>query len=400
MRKQHLPHDRNILTGGEGAHERTGLPGSPLAVRYVRYCERCLMPDTRPRVVFTDGVCNACLWAEQKKSIDWQARADEFKSLFQPTGSAYDCIVPFSGGKDSAMIAYRLKYEHGLNPLLVTYGQLLWTDVGRRNFDRVCDAGFDILYWRVNQNVSRKLARRFMFERGHPKQHYDAGVNTVPLIAAVRFNIPLVFYAEHGDTEYGGLVLDEESRRTRNLTEVLEHCVGDDPRNWATNGISEADLAPYLYPSMDDMERVGVKAFYYSYFFNWDIYQNALDSQDKLGFERAQNGNNGVWGKSDGSFEGFDSIDDKIDDLDYYMMHVKFGFGRATRMASRLIQNGHLTRAAGLELVRRYDGEYPESYLPDVLEYLEMTKNELDLVVCQHRNPELWDGHTPRFYVV
>lgn len=353
------------------------------------------MPDTRPRVVFTDGVCNACLWAEEKKSIDWAGRSAEFHGLFTlhglltAPGNAYDCIVPFSGGKDSAMIAWRLKFEHGLNPLLVTYGQLLWTDVGRRNLNKVCNAGFDILYWRVNQAVSRKLARRFMIERGHPKQHYDAGVNAVPLIAAVRFNIPLVFYAEHGETEYGGLVLDEESRRTRNLTEVLEHCVGDDPRNWATDGISEADLAPYLYPSAEEIERVGVKAFYFSYFFPWDVCENALQSQEKLGFE--------CWGRSSGSFEGFDSIDDKIDDLDYYMMHVKFGFGRATRMASRMIQNGHLTREQGLELVRRYDGEYPETYLPDVLEYLQMTREELDDVVDLHRNPELWDGRTLRF---
>ena len=103
------------------------------------------------------------------------------------------------------------------------------------------------------------------------------------------------------------------------------------------------------------------------------------------------------WGKSDGSFEGFDSIDDKIDDLDYYMMHVKFGFGRATRMASRMIQNGHMTREQGLELVRRYDGELPESYIADVLDYLQMTRAELGGVVDLHRNPELWDEHTLRF---
>ena len=225
----------------------------------------------------------------------------------------------------------------------------------------------------------------------------------MPLIAAVRFNIPLVFFAEHGETEYGGLVLDEESRRTRNLTEVLEHCVGDDPRNWATDGISEADIAPYVYPTAEEIEKVGVKAYYFTYFFPWDIYENARQSRDKLGFEQAHNWwcqepcGEDWWGTSDGSFEGFDSIDDKIDDLDYYMMHVKFGFGRATRMASRMIQNGHLTREQGLELVRRYDGEYPESYLPDVLEYLQMTRKELDDVVDLHRNPELWDGHTLRF---
>ena len=359
-------------------------------------CSKCLMPDTRPRVVFTDGVCNACLWAEEKKNIDWKARAEEFDEIVaKHKGQTYDCIVPFSGGKDSAFVAWKLR-EYGLRPLLVCYGQLLWTEVGRRNLERVCESGFDILYWRVDQRVSRHLARRFLVERGHPKQHYDAGINAVPVRTAVQFDIPLIFYAEHGESEYGGLVLDEESRRTRNLTEVLENQIGDDPRNWAADGITEKELYPYIYP--ENVE--GVKAFYFSYFFGWDIYENAKFVREKMGFEQAQSWGNtnlftmqgqaGVpwWGKSDGSFEGFDSIDDKIDDLDYFMMFVKFGFGRATRMASRLIQGGHMMREQGMELVERYDGEFPETYLSEVLEYLDMNRDELDEVISNHRNPK------------
>ena len=96
------------------------------------------------------------------------------------------------------------------------------------------------------------------------------------------------------------------------------------------------------------------------------------------------------WGKSDGSFEGFDSIDDKIDDLDFYMMYIKFGFGRATRMASRMIQNGHLTREEGLALVRQHDGEFPNWYLPAILEYLGLYEEELIDLIDTHRNEEIW----------
>lgn len=355
-------------------------------------CKTCLMPDTRPRVVFTDGVCNACHYHfDLKPKIDWQSRREEFLEIVNPRRRTYDCVVPMSGGKDSATIAYKLKYEHGLNPLCVCYGQLLWTDVGRYNMDRIAQH-VDIIYWRVNQSVSRSLAKRFMVERGHPKQHYDAGVNSVPVITAKQFGIPLIFYAEHGETEYGGLVLDEESRRTRNLTEVLENQVGDHASNW-TDGLSERDLAPYIYP--DDVS--GITAYYYSYFFPWDIYENAKFAREKMGFRQAYNKTDAMmgylvgpetepwWGKSDGSFEGFDSIDDKIDDLDFYMMHVKFGFGRATRMASRLIQYGHLTREQGLKLVERYDGEFPETYLKDVLDYMNMTREELMEAIELHR---------------
>ena len=350
------------------------------------------MPSSRPRIVFKGGVCNACIHADERRLINWDDRLREFKEVvneYRGRG-AYDCVVPFSGGKDSATIAHKLKYEHNLNPLLVCYGQMLWTDVGRRNLHRVADAGLDILYWRTNQEVSRRLARRFLIERMHIKQHYDAAVNAVPVRTAINFNIPLIFYAEHGESFYGGQVLSEEHRRTRDLAEVLENQVGDDARNWAVDGITERDLHPYIYPDEVDIKRVGVKAFYYSYFFPWSIYDNAMFAKERMDFEW-------IDPRSDGSFESYDSIDDMVDGVDFYGMWLKFGFGRATRMASRLIQDGRLTRDEGLELVRKYDGEYPEMYLGDVLDYIGMTVSELHDLFEKHKNPEIWDGDKLRY---
>lgn len=357
----------------------------------VQWCRKCLMPSSRPRIVFEGGVCNACRFHESLKEVNWVERRQAFLDLVRAKKKhpAYDCIVPFSGGKDSASIAFRLKHDLGLNPLLVCYGQLLWTDVGRRNFNRVCEAGFDIHYWRTNQEVSRKLARRFFIERGHPKNHYDAAVNAVPLITAVQFGIPLVIYAEHGESAYGGHVLSEDHRRRRDLAEVLENQVGDDARNWAVDGISEGDLYPYIYPSVDEI--AGTEAVYWSWYMGWDVFQNARYCQDKLGFEFAQHGKEITpLGKSDGSFEGFDSIDDMIDDLDFYMMHVKFGFGRAARMASRMIQSGHMTRDLGLAMVNQFDGEFPKTYLQSVLDYLCLTEDETREIINKHRNHEIW----------
>ena len=356
----------------------------------IRHCSSCLMPSSRPRMqIMEDGWCSACHWHfGGKLGIDWEARKNEFHNIMaiNRRHPAYDCIVPFSGGKDSAAICLKLR-DMGYRPLAVTYGQLMWTDVGRRNFHRVSDAGIEVLYWRVDQRVSRKFARRFFIERGHPKQHYDAAVNAVPLITAVNFNIPLVIYAEHGETEYGGLVLDEESRRTRNIVEVLEHQVGDDPNNWAGDGISARDLFPYVYPDVRKVLEVDVKAFYFSHFFPWDVVENTRYAEQHLGFEGV---NDEFGARSDGSFENRDSIDDMIDDLDYFMMDVKFSFGRATRFASRMIQNGHLTREQGLEYARQYDGEFPRRYIKQICDYLSMTVDEIHAAANLHRNEELW----------
>ena len=358
-------------------------------VTEVRFCKTCLMPDSRPRIVFNDqGICNACLNAKEKDSIDWDARREEFKEYverYRPKSGAYDCIVPWSGGKDSSAIAHKLKFEFGLNPLLVTFSPLMPNDLAVHNREEMIKLGFDHLMVRPNQKVSRRLTRRFFIERGNPKVHWDAGINSVPVRAAIHYNTPLVFYAEHGESEYGGRVLSEENKKVRDFTEVVEHQIGDHPENWVDDEISERDLAPYIYPEMADIERVGVTALYFAYFFRWSMKENYEYIKDKINFRCDPKG------RTDGTFTDFDSLDDKIDNLYYYLQFVKFGFGRATRDSCRMIQNGQMTRAEGLQHVHDYDAEFPSTFHDDHLEYLGLSETEMVEMVDKHRNKEIWE---------
>ncbi len=357
-------------------------------VRQVRFCKRCLMPDSRPRIFFDeDGVCNACLNADEKKTIDWKSRHDEFLRLVEPYRSKngeWDCVVPWSGGKDSSSIAYRLKFELGLNPLLVTFSPMIPNAVGQHNCEQMVRAGFDHIMFRPNQNVHRILAKRFFIERGNPKVAWDAGVNVIPVKEALNNKIRLVFYAEHGESEYGGRVLNEESRRLRDFTEVIEHQIGDDPRNWVMDGVIEADLNPYTYPSVEDLNDVGIKALYFAYYFKWSMYENFQYLKDKIDFKRHP------IGRTPGTFTNFDSLDDKMDDLYYYMQFIKFGFGRTVRDTSRFIQNNHMTREEAIAFAQKFDGEFPDQNLDEVLEYLNLTKDEFYVIVDKHRNEEIW----------
>ena len=346
------------------------------------------MPDSRPRIEFDgEGVCNACRNAEQKDDIDWDARRAEFLEVieaYRRRGGPYDCVVPWSGGKDSSAIAHKLKFEFGLNPLLVTFSPLMPNEVGVHNREQMLRLGFDHVLVRPDQRVSRRLANRFFVDRGNPKIHWDAGVNTVPVQIAVNYDIPLIFYAEHGESEYGGRVLSEQSKKVRDFTEVIEHQVGDDPLNWADDEISEAELAPYIYPDLEQVEKVGVKALYFSYFFRWSMKENYEYIRDKFDFHTDPSG------RTDGTFTDFDSLDDKIDNLYYHMQFIKFGFGRATRDASRMIQNHQMTRAEGLELARKYDAEFPATFHADHLDYLGLDEVRLTEVIDLHRNNEIW----------
>ena len=129
---------------------------------------------------------------------------------------------------------------------------------------------------------------------------------------------------------------------------------------------------------------MGVKALYFSYFFRWSMKENYEYIRDKFDFHTDPNG------RTDGTFTDFDSLDDKIDNLYYHMQFIKFGFGRATRDASRMIQNHQMTRAEGLELARKYDAEFPATFHADHLDYLGLDEVRLTEVIDLHRNNEIW----------
>ncbi len=355
--------------------------------RNVRYCIQCLTPNTRPRVILDEkGVCNACKNSEAKKSIDWKSRRDEFENFIEPYRSKsgeWDCVVPWSGGKDSSAIAYRMKFEFGMNPLLTTFSPMIPNDVGQINRERIIQLGFDHLFHRPNQAVQRRLARRFFIERGNPKVAWDAGITAFPVQVAARYKIPIVLYAEHGESEYGGRMIREDANKFRSYSEVIEHGVGDDPRNWEDDGIGAGDLNPYLHP--DGEEIGGIVVAYFAYFFKWSILENYHFIKTKIDFAVHPEG------RTSGTFTNFDSLDDKIDALYYYMQFIKFGFGRCVRDASRLIQNGQMRREEGLKVSKLYDHEFPEENIAEVLEYLDLERSEFEAIVDKHRNLEIWE---------
>jgi N-acetyl sugar amidotransferase len=278
-----------------------------------------------------------------------------------------------------------LKFDFGLNPLLVTVSPLLPNDVGTQNREAMVRLGFDHLFFRPNQRVHRHLARRFFVERGNPKIAWDAAIHTIPIQVAVQYGIPLVFYAEHGESEYGGRVLHADSNKYKDFTEVIEHHIGDDPRNWLDEVVTENDLNPYVYPDIEAVRRLQVRAYYFSYFFRWSMRRNYELIRTKIPFATHPKG------RTPGTFTDFDSLDDKFDDLYYYMQYVKFGFGRALRDACRMVQNEQMTREQALDLAHRYDGEFPADHLDEVLDYMQMTRTEFDEIVDRHRNQELWE---------
>ena len=239
----------------------------------ISYCSECLMPSSRPRITFEGKVCNACIFRKNQKKIDWSKRSDELKKIcdqYRSDNECWDCIVPWSGGKDSSSVAHKLKFKYGMNPLLVTFSPLMENNIGKHNRIAFQKLGFDNIFYVPNIETSKNLSSRFFKERGNPKIHWDAGVNALPLRIALEKDIKLIFYAEHGESFYGGKVLHSKSDKIRDYTEVIENQIGDDPLNWIDENVKLQSLNSYIYPDNKKLKEKKITAYYFSYFEPWD----------------------------------------------------------------------------------------------------------------------------------
>lgn len=356
----------------------------------VEYCTRCVVSNQRPRITFDEeGVCSACRYAERKRlRINWKEREQRLLELLdrhRSTDGKYDIIVPVSGGKDSAYVAHQLKHVYGMHPLTVTVPPLIYTDIGWQNFKNFIDSGFDNLMFSPNGKIYRRLCRLGFEHLGDPFEPFVYGVKAFPLQVAVNCRIPLIFYGENGEVEYGGDKKNEDSPTHDVYHDLHKHYFkGAGAERWVEYGLAREDLKPFVPPSIEQMQELGVQCHFFGYYKKWTPQENFYYSSEHTGFQPNPDG------RSEGTYSKYASLDDKVDGLHYFMMFIKFGIGRATSDAAHEIRDGHLTREEAVALVQRFDGEFPSRYFKELLEFLELTEGEFQSIVDSYRLPHLW----------
>lgn len=319
------------------------------------------MPETKPDLQFDEwGVCNACRSYEQRVDIDWDLRKRELLDIVErhrrPDGSNWDCIVPVSGGKDSTYQVIRM-LQLGLNPLCVNATTCDLTDIGRKNIENLKHLGVDCVEISPNPIARAKLNRIGLTEVGDISWPEHVGIFTIPVRAAVQFNVPLIIWGENSQNEYGGpaAAADNNVLNRRWLEEfggLLGMRVSD---MVGMDGISEKNLIPYTYPTDQELSRVGVTGLFLGYYLPWDGLSNALISQAN-GFT--------TYSKTvEGSIVNYENLDNYQTGIHDYFKFLKFGFGRATDLACLHVRRGRITRADALAAVKRHDGHFPLEYL-------------------------------------
>lgn len=371
-------------------HREKGVQGRYHLPAEVVFCRRCVISNQRPRISFEEeDVCSACRFAERKCQIDWKARERELVDLLdkhRKNDGSFDIIVPASGGKDSSMIAHRLKTCYGMHPLIVTFAPNIYTDIGRANMNRFLKSGFSNLLMTPDEIANRKFVRIAFEEMGDPFQPFIYGVYSFPLQVAVRYGIPLIMYGENGEVEYGG---DQKNadQPSRNVTDdmVKHYFSGFEQPFWKSLGMTDHELMPYQVPPFADMKRIGIECHFWSYYQKWIPQENYYYAAEHTGFQANPDG------RSEGTYSKYASLDDRLDGIHYYLSFIKFGIGRATSDAAHEIRDGHITREEGVALVKKYDGEFPKKYFHEFLQFTNFTEEQFQEIVDSFRPPHLWD---------
>ena len=355
----------------------------------MKYCKKCAIPNTRPGewgqklgLFDEDGICLACRNYERRKTIDWDARFEELKSLvnkFKRTDGYYDCVIPVSGGKDSHYLVYMMKEVLGMNPLLVNVSDpFTHTEAGEKNLHNISNTfNCDIIQFRISENVFRRAVRSNFEEFGHPLILVEQAIYIIPLGIASRMMIPLLVQGEDPNVEYGTLA-DEEPTLTRHYANILRPF---DIEFWLSRGFETKELNCLNLPTnLNDVHAIPL-----SYYESWNGVHH-MEVAKRYGFRDLSH----EWIR-EGAFENYDQIDSIGWIMALWLKFPKFGFSRATDIACRWIREGRITRNEAIELINKYDPVLDQKVLDDFLNFTGYSVREFWDIVERFWNKDIFE---------
>lgn len=354
----------------------------------MKYCKRCLQPDTRPNIYFDPTqICGACLWEDEKKDIDWIAREKELSDIAlwaKSFKAKYDCVVGVSGGKDSTFQAIYAKEKLGLKVLLVNGASDSITEIGRKNLANLHSKGFDLITVQPNPIIAKELAVKSFFEEGNVVKAAEYALWASAYIIALQFNIPLVIQGENAALTLGvseGMSCDGDALGVLRLDTLK----GGNTSTLACDNIGENDLYLYNLPAASLLAHDSFRAIWLQYYVKeWSQVANA-------DFSIAR----GLIGRSDplhdiGRYRRYTSLDSDLVIANQMIKYLKFGFGFATDEACYDIREKRLTREEAIWLVKEYDGLCGQKYIDCVCSYLGISETEFWQVVDKFVNKNLF----------
>ncbi|OGJ60104.1 ATPase [Candidatus Peribacteria bacterium RIFCSPHIGHO2_01_FULL_55_13] len=350
----------------------------------MRRCSKCVILETQDMISFDEqGVCSICRQVEYKQTkIDWAARDREFHEIldqYRGKGS-YDCIVPFSGGKDSTFTAWSLVKQFNLKPLIVSFDHGFYRPGVLENNERtVKKLGVDYMKFKSDWQTVKKLMRESLIRKGDIMWHSHCGIFAFPMHMAVKLKVPLVIWGEP-TSEYTSYYSYEENEQVdeKRFNRVVNLGINAEDMVGMLDGtVTLRDLEPYTYPKIADLRAIGYRSICLGTYIPWDTRKQAEINKTELGWQGDQ-----VEGIP---FERYwyEKIEDAFQGIQDYLKWLKRGMSRMTHLASIDIRNGRMTREEGLKMVETYEGYRPAS-LDVFLKAIDMSDEEFHRIAALH----------------
>ena len=368
----------------------------------MKYCHRCILPDTRPGIRLDDtGLCTACQGHDQKVgrgdprwAIDWDARREKLVALASQAHAraakmgSYDCIVPISGGKDSwfqVITAQRL----GLRVLGVTWRTPARTAIGQQNLDAlITRLGVDHIDYTIDPDVERRFMKQAFVRKGIPGLPMHMALFAIPIRLATQMRIPLIVWGENPQLEYGG-------ERAERLATVLDRawlsqhgCLHSTQANdWVGPGecpdgsdaLTARDLIAYQMPPAGDFAPMSI---FLGAYLRWDSFENARVAAEHGFVCHKGHLKTGTW--------HFADIDCGFVSVHHALKWLKFGITRAFDNLSVQIRYGRTTRAQAIETLRALGPDPPTADIEAFCAFVGETPSWFWQVAERFRNRDLW----------
>ena len=346
-------------------------------------CTKCVTPETHETITFDNkGVCSICVGQEYKQTkINWVEKKKELDELIEQYRGKYDydCIVPYSGGKDSTWTLYYLVKEYGLKPLVVRFDHGFLRPNLNENTKRIQrELGVDFHHFTPNWKVVQKLMLQSFLEKGDFCWHCHTGIASYPMWVAIRYNVPLIFWGEPS-AEYTSYYSYEQAEEVdeKRFNRIVNLGINAQDMVVRLQGlVDERDLKPYSYPPLKELRRIGYRSVCLGSYIPWDVKTQSKIISDQLGWR-------GDEVENVPAEYNYEKIECYMQGVRDYIKYIKRGYTRPTHLASIDIRNNRMDRDTAFKMIEEYEGKRPPS-LDLFLDYVGLTEEEFIKIAMSH----------------